>query len=69
MRPFTCAQPPSLARLQVKPGIPALLAMAGRQILLFLTRLHAQLHHPQHMQGNRRASVWGMYSSSSSAIL
>ena len=51
MKPFVCAQLSSMARLQEEPGVPALRAMVGRQILLLFTRLHAQLHHPEHMQG------------------
>lgn len=70
MKPFVCAQLSSMARLQEEPGVPALRAVVGRQILLLLfTHLHAQLHHPQHMQGSRQASFRGTYSSSSSFVL
>lgn len=69
MKPFICAQLSSMARLHEEPGVPALRAMVGRQILLLFTRLHAQLHHLEHMQGSRRASFRGTYSSSSSSIL
>lgn len=69
MKPFVCAQLSSMARLQEEPGVPALRAMVGRQILLLFTCLHAQLHHPEHMQGSRLASYRGTDSSSSSSVL